>query len=631
MINESQGVTSDKPQKDLYRRAVKGGFWVIALRIVVQVLAVVRLLVLADVLGATKWGLLAIAMLTVSIVNIFTQTGFRNALIQNQDDTRRYLDTAWTVGLVRGFTIYAILFFAAPYAAVFFDGSGQFKRHHLVKPAELILELRQGQAPLSRYIVQNFSAGLQQSLDQYESGDDNTEEITTMLVDELNLLISSQDIYSPERFAHVRLSKYTQGLLEGEQQKDMPKVNRRLLQDAYPDNISETVLDLVTTAMLIRMLGLVFIFGSLANIGTVYFRKELQYNKRFYLTASSSLAQIALTITLAYLMRSVWALVWGKLLGASLGCAFGYIFHPYRPRLSFDRAKAAKMWRFGRWIFLAGILAFFLTQGDDLFVGKFLGPAMLGLYLMGYKLSQVPATEITVVISEVTFPVYSKLQGDIPRLKDAYLKILQFTAFLTVPLAGMIFVFAPDFVTLFMKAEWQPIIPVMQILAVKGLLHSLHATIGPIYHATGKPWISIPIKIARLIMLVSLIYPLTARWGIVGTSVAVLAIALVIQPVGYCIVMKILHCRLRDILRQIVFPLGATLVMLAAIALVRQTLFTRYSYGAFFTLACSGAGCYLAVIYACERFFGYSIRQVIIEIISNVMAKKPAPTLQKTQ
>lgn len=61
---------------------------------------------------------------------------------------------------------------------------------------------------------------------------------------------------------------------------------------------------------------------------------------------------------------------------------------------------------------------------------------MLGFHLMAYRISNMPATEITHVISEVTFPAYSKLQDNLPSLRQAYLKVLQLTTFISIPLAA---------------------------------------------------------------------------------------------------------------------------------------------------------------------------------------------------
>lgn len=109
-----------KPQSDLFARAMRGGWWVFASRIIQQVMAAARLVVLARFLTPDDFGLLALALLTISILNQFSMTGFNVALVQKKSSIEDYLSSAWTFGLIRGAALYCILFTAAPYVAVFF-------------------------------------------------------------------------------------------------------------------------------------------------------------------------------------------------------------------------------------------------------------------------------------------------------------------------------------------------------------------------------------------------------------------------------------------------------------------------------------------------------------------------------
>jgi O-antigen/teichoic acid export membrane protein len=100
---------------------VRGGFWVFALRATTRVVRFARTIVLARMLAPSDFGLLGIALLATSTLEAVSQTGFQSALIQNSDDAEDYLDTAWTVGVVRGIVLCATLWLAAPGVAAFFQ------------------------------------------------------------------------------------------------------------------------------------------------------------------------------------------------------------------------------------------------------------------------------------------------------------------------------------------------------------------------------------------------------------------------------------------------------------------------------------------------------------------------------
>ena len=109
------------PGETLSQKVVKGGFWVFFLRIVNQGFSLIRLIVLARILSPKDFGLMGIALLTMSVLETFTQTGFQTALIQKKEEIKSYLDSAWTFLILRGFVLFIILYFIAPYAAVFFN------------------------------------------------------------------------------------------------------------------------------------------------------------------------------------------------------------------------------------------------------------------------------------------------------------------------------------------------------------------------------------------------------------------------------------------------------------------------------------------------------------------------------
>jgi O-antigen/teichoic acid export membrane protein len=247
-----------------------------------------------------------------------------------------------------------------------------------------------------------------------------------------------------------------------------------------------------------------------------------------------------------------------------------YLLHPYRPKLKIDMSKAKELFCFGKWIVGSGIIGFLLNKGDDIFVGKMLGVTALGIYQMAYLLSNLPATEITHVVSQVTFPAYSKLQDKMPQLRSLFLRVLRLTIFFSAPIAGGIFILIPEFTQLVMGTKWMPMVPVMQILVLAGLVRSLAATTGPIFYAIGQPQIETKWQAIRLIILATFIYPFTVRWGVKGTSIVV-SMNMLIATIGYCVaVLRITKCPIQDFIKGISLPLLNTIIMISILFFIKS-------------------------------------------------------------
>jgi lipopolysaccharide exporter len=111
---------SAAPPTNVAKRAVKGAAWFTAARFIAHGVRLLRLLVLAHLLGAegpALLGVFGVAALALATVEALSQTGLQQALIQKKDDVSPYLPTAWTTQLGRGLLLGALLFGLAPWIA----------------------------------------------------------------------------------------------------------------------------------------------------------------------------------------------------------------------------------------------------------------------------------------------------------------------------------------------------------------------------------------------------------------------------------------------------------------------------------------------------------------------------------
>jgi len=87
----------------------------------VNVFAFASTILLARLLTPDDFGLVAIAVALLAIINAVTSLSLSEALIQLRNPTRAHLDTAWTMNVARGLLIAAIFAVIARPMAYFFD------------------------------------------------------------------------------------------------------------------------------------------------------------------------------------------------------------------------------------------------------------------------------------------------------------------------------------------------------------------------------------------------------------------------------------------------------------------------------------------------------------------------------
>src|SRR3954454_5420217 len=102
------------------KRAGKALLWKAAQLGSTKFLNLITTLVMGRLLTPVDFGLVAIASVAITTVMTATETGMTNALVQATDRQREHYDVAWTIGLIRGSLVCAVLWVAAPYVAQLF-------------------------------------------------------------------------------------------------------------------------------------------------------------------------------------------------------------------------------------------------------------------------------------------------------------------------------------------------------------------------------------------------------------------------------------------------------------------------------------------------------------------------------
>lgn len=92
---------------------VRGFSWNVGLKIASKVLALVKLFVLARLLTQRDFGLFSLTLISISIIEVFTQTGVNTTILQTNKPISYYLNTAWVISIVRGFLISAVMLIIA--------------------------------------------------------------------------------------------------------------------------------------------------------------------------------------------------------------------------------------------------------------------------------------------------------------------------------------------------------------------------------------------------------------------------------------------------------------------------------------------------------------------------------------
>ena len=272
---------------------------------------------------------------------------------------------------------------------------------------------------------------------------------------------------------------------------------------------------------IISVIGISFLLTGFNNVNTIALQKELDFKRLTYLEQISGVLNTIVALGLAYWLRDVWALVYAQLMSSVISVVLSYAMVPGRPRFRLDPVITKELFSYGKFMTGLAIVVFLGSQLDNAMIGKLLGMELLGYYTVAYTLASIPSIYISKVIAKVLFPMFSKLQTDLPQLRAEYVRGVRLVVAVVVPTSVAVVVLAHDFVTVLYGAKWAAAGVPLQILAISGCFQALWMLNGYLYNAVGKPYVDFYMNASRLVVMLGLLYPLTLSYGLAGASVAV--------------------------------------------------------------------------------------------------------------
>ena len=150
------------------------------------------------------------------------------------------------------------------------------------------------------------------------------------------------------------------------------------------------------------------LISGLDNVGVAEFRRAMRFDMQFRLLLAPRLFQIAVTISLALLLQSYWALLFGILVYQLAKTSMTYIIHPYRPR--FSTLGWQELAAFSFWTWAASAASVVWDRVDPFVLGPAIGPTQLGLYLLAMELALLPVSEVVSPISDALFAGFASAQ-----------------------------------------------------------------------------------------------------------------------------------------------------------------------------------------------------------------------------
>ncbi len=211
----------------------------------------------------------------------------------------------------------------------------------------------------------------------------------------------------------------------------------------------------------------VFLGGLSAQI-QVQLARSMKFKA---LVASDLVGQtlgLVAAIAVAIAGGGYWALVVQTLAAAVVTLAWRWVASAWLPGLPKRGHDTLGLLRTGVTYGAAQLLTFVQSNVDSLLIGTQLGASALGYYNRGFQMLTAPAARLLDPLTQVVIPLLNRAKGEERDPDDILYKaqfiVGAFIVWIFVSTAGT----APALVPLVLGAQWMPVVPIFQILAVGG-------------------------------------------------------------------------------------------------------------------------------------------------------------------
>ena len=419
-------------------KIASGIFWAVLMRWSIKFIGLINTVILARLLLPEDFGLVAMAMLIIGLIEELSTLNIALLLIRGKGIDRSHSDTAWTVGILQGFLLAGLLVIFAPFAASYF-------------------------------------------------GD-------------------------------------------------------------------ERVVDVV------YVLAILKVVTGFKNVGVIIARKELDFTFDYKFMVYTRVSIFFTVLGFALVTRDYWAIVWGSLIGEIISVLLSYTMHSYRPR--WCTTHIVDYFRFAIPMIPMAIAKMLNAKFDVIVVGGRSGTATMGIYNVANELASIMTVELIMPAARGLFPNYALLAKSRKEFMTVYIKAVAAAATVCIPICIGVWLTADEIVYVLLGEKWMETAEYVKWLVFFGAATSIITLMAeqPLIALGMERWVNVLmwLRLAILVGCVLLGYHL---WDIKGIAIGMAVSGAINLPIITLIISRLMKFSVIDVLRGVVRPGLAGVVM----------------------------------------------------------------------
>lgn len=303
---------------------------------------------------------------------------------------------------------------------------------------------------------------------------------------------------------------------------------------------------------------------AFSSIQMARYRRDFDFKTLFVARMATALVPLVVTVPLAVVFKSYWALVAGTLTRDLINAVILTAKSKWKPRFWYSFQELKRMLSFSLWTMVENVSVWLTGYVGTFIVSKVLDAHYLGLYKTTMSTIGSYMGLITAATTPVMFSALSRCQEDDGAFQEIFFKFQRMVAMLLFPLGFGLYVYRELATLILLGKQW---LEVADFLGLWSLMSAVTIVLShynsEVFRSKGKPKLSFWTQVLHLVVLIPvLLWAVTKGFETLTVARSLVRLQLILVS---CLMLQfVIGIRFSEVLKNVWPSLVASLVMAAA-------------------------------------------------------------------
>lgn len=252
---------------------------------------------------------------------------------------------------------------------------------------------------------------------------------------------------------------------------------------------------------------------SFSSIQMALYRRDFDFKTLFLVRMVAICIPFIITVPLAFLGLSYWALIIGSIVIQLSNAIIMTIKSKWKPHFYYRVEILKEMLSFSIWSLIEAISIWFTSWADVFIIGSSIDQYYLGIYKTSTAMVNTLMSLITASIMPILFSALSRLQSDTENFNHIYLTTQRLVSALVFPLGIGVYLYSDLATEILLGSKWREASGVIGVWAITSAIMIVLGNFNSeVYRAKGKPKLSFLAQLLHLVVLVPVCI-VSSRYG----------------------------------------------------------------------------------------------------------------------